>query len=335
MRIMAIDATHHTMYARLPMSTLTSTIPSDPTADFATYLTKVRLRAPRTVGNYSRVARMLVADLGAEGAVQASVKDLQAFLSASDASDVIRSRVRYNQKLSAIRGFCAWAIDAGLRHDNPALSLHRLSVPFREAGTLSLAELVRLVEAAERSPPLYRARNVALIQALVHTGLRVSEIAGLNVYQVDLDEHRLTGVVRKGGKLFSAACNNVLVEALRAWLVERHQLEPADGEHALWLSDRGTRLAVRTIQQLVHELAANAGIRHRVSPHTLRHASASQLSALGVPVKVIQDVCGHASLATTQRYLHATGQDRQDAADRLGHAFRALRESRAPPPSVA
>lgn len=301
--------------------------PTNIAAEFADHLVRVRLRALRTAENYAQVADALVDFAGSPAAATgADTTMLRQFLSGRASRDVATARSSWNTRRSALRAFFGFLVDRGMRQDDPTGALERYRPPYREATVLSLQEMIRLVEAVERdSSPLYRSRNVALVQVMIHTALRVSEVCSLTVQQVDLQEHVFRSVRRKGAKVFDAPFNDVVAEALERYLGDRQHLCRGRSETALFLSDRGSPLAKRTLQETVSSYARRAGIARAVSPHALRHGCATALAALGVPMRTIQEVCGHASVATTERYVHVAGRQRHDAVARLGEAFRTQR----------
>jgi site-specific recombinase XerD len=312
-------------------SSITST---DLAAAFADYLLRVRLRAQRTADNYRRVAELLIAYTGSpQAAIAANTATLRGFLAAGPIREVAIARASWNGKRSALRSFYAFLLADGQRSDDPTPSLERQRVPRREATVLNLSEMVRLVEAIEHgSSPLYRSRNVALVQVMIHTALRLSEVCSLSVDQTDVQAHVFRGVRRKGSIVFDAVFNDVVAEALEHLLTDRAQLVRDAGVRALFLSDRGQPLAKRTLQEMVARYARLAGIVRPISPHSLRHGSATALANLGTPIRTIQEICGHASVATTERYIHVNARERYNAVDKLGRAFRAERETAPPPP---
>jgi integrase/recombinase XerD len=308
--------------------TTSPSITADPAAAFADHLRRVRLRAPRTVENYRRVAELLIAHVGSDdAAITADTKTLRGYLAAGPVAEVGAARAGWNAKRSALRAFYAFLIAEGLRRDDPTSGLERQRVPYREATVLSLGEMVQLVQAVERnSTQVYRSRNVALIQVMIHTALRLSEVCSLTVDQTDVQAHVFRAVKRKGSKIFDAVFNDVVAEALEHLLADRPRLARVPGVRALFVSDRGLPLAKRTLQEMVSRYALLAGITRPISPHTLRHGSATALASLQVPIRTIQEICGHSSVATTERYVHVASRDRHDAVDKLGQAFRAERE---------
>lgn len=294
-------------------------------AAFAAYLTGERLRAPRTVATYAAVAADLLAHAGSSSAaIGFKAAQIQQFLGLPPrrSGDVAQARSRWNLRLSALRAWYAFLLARGLVAADPSAAIRRQRVPRRDPQPLSLPELAALVRAAARdSPPAYRARNLAILQTLIHTALRVSELAALDVSQVDLAAGVLIGVHRKGGKSVAAWLNESAKAALASHLATRDRLHATPGEPALFVSHTGERMAVRSVQEMVSKYARFAGIQRRVTPHLLRHSAATALAALGTPIRTIQEICAHSSVATTQLYVTVAAQDRIDAVARLGAAF--------------
>ena len=301
-------------------------------ADFAAYLATERLRATRTTATYALVVRDFVRHTGdTAAAIRCDRAQLQQFLGSSQRAvgEVALARGRWNLRLSALRAWYAFLIGRGLVSSDPTAGMARQRVPRRDPQPLSLAELVALVSAvATESPGIYRARNVAIVQVLIHSALRVGELVALDLPQFDAAAMVLVGVRRKGGKVSAAWLNTTAAQALRVYLQTRDGLHPQPGQPALFLSHTGERMAVRSVQEMVSKYAKVAGIARRVTPHLLRHSAATALAALGTPIRTIQEICAHSSVATTQLYVTVAAQDRIDAAARLGAAFEAAAASK-------
>lgn len=301
--------------------------------EYAAYQREVLARRPRTVANYlpevADFLRFLKCTDQATSSVAERLRDvdtmtLLAFLRRPTAAQKTVGAVTWNMRLAAVRSLYAYLCRIEALQANPALKIDRQRTFERPTVPLSLAELIVLVDSARtNSAALYAARNVAIVQVLIHTALRVNELVSLNLDSVDFDHYLLLDVRRKGGKTLASSINDVVVEALQACLAAREGMHPSEAEPALFLSDRGTRLSVRSMQELVKQHGKLAGIRQKVSPHLLRHSSATQLASLGTPLRVVQDICGHASVTTTQRYVHADGEDRKRAVDALSSAWKA------------
>lgn len=309
--------------------------------EYETFQRDGRGLRPRTIANYRpEIADFLrflgCRDLTVTGAAQHLEKTekprLLEFLRRPTLPGRPPGPVTFNLRLSAIRSFYDYLCRLEVLKMNATLNIDRQRSHDKSTVPLDLAELIRLVESIrDNSPPALRDRNVAIVQVLIHCSLRVHEVIGLDLDQIDFDHHLLLDVRRKGGKSLASAMNDVLAEALQTCISAREGLHPSEAEPALFLSDRGTRFSVRSVQELIKLHGRLAGIRQPVTPHLLRHSSATQLAALGTPLRVVQDICGHASISTTTRYVHPANEDRKRAVDALAAIWRRQRGLTADP----
>lgn len=296
--------------------------------DFETHLREERFRSPRTVRGYLQVVNSFVAFL-AQSREEKGVdlenveeQELTGFLRATSRK-AEPSRATWNNRLSALRAFYGFLKRRGRIAMNPALKIERQRVISKEPVPLSFDEMLRLVEAVdEHCAPVYKHRNIAILQVLFHCALRVAEIVSLDLSQLDFDNYIFLDVRRKGGKLLAAAFNDIVAEALQNYLKVRENHLPKGDESALFLSDRKQRISVRAVQEMVKKYAGLAGISRSVSPHLLRHSSATQFMEVGTPLRVVQEICGHASVITTQRYVHVNNGQRRLAVNALGQRWK-------------
>jgi integrase/recombinase XerC len=174
-------------------------------------------------------------------------------------------------------------------------------------------DLTRLLQAPPADTPLGR-RDRAILEVLYSAGLRVGELAGLNVDDVDLDAGLIT-VRGKGKRERLALLGPPSLKALRTWLEDRSQLVRLRGraQPALFLNKSGTRLTTRSVGRLLQKYLAQAGLDPRASPHTLRHSFATHLLDRGADIRSVQELLGHRSLANTQIYTHVTTNRLKDS----------------------
>lgn len=290
-------------------------------------------RAPRTVRAYLDIARAFVVFLqgdgtrrllpsspeaGAAARVDLSVRTIEGFLASPSASGAPRAVTTRNQMLAALRVFCAFAEREGLLSSNAARGVPFLREPTRTPAVLDVAEITALARAAQAMPNEHTRRQLlAMTALLVLCGLRVSELVALDVEQVDLRAGLLRAVAGKGGSR-----HDVVLSPQAAQLVGdllRNRVARQADSPALFNSREGTRMSVRTVQRYVHTLGLT--IRRRLTPHALRHSSATAALSLGVDVSTVSEHLRHASLATTQRYLHFGLERRRAAAAKLGALF--------------
>jgi site-specific recombinase XerD len=238
------------------------------------------------------------------------------------------SHATWNARVAALRAFYGYLYRRDIVNSNPSLRVDRHRERAAERLPLSFDEALGVVDViAKQSSDAYRSRNVAIFQLFVHSALRVAEVVSLNVGQVDFDNRVLLGVRAKGEKYLSVYFSDLVSEALERYLRHRSLLHPKASEQALFLSDRGTRMSVRSVQEMVRRYGRLAGISRPVTPHLLRHSSVSQLAEIGTPITVIQDICGHESIRTTQRYVHLGGEHRRSAVDALDKEWRRRKRS--------
>lgn len=295
-------------------------------AAFRTYLLYERRLAPSTVDRYATVASSFSEHLVAQfGKVRWRRVDRQKVVNflIAEGGEAKASRPAWNNRVAALRALFDWLASTGQVRANPAQLVLRVSSPPAERVPLSFEEALALVSAVrEYSPPGFASRNVALMQVLLHCGLRVSEVAGLDVGQLDVAGHLFLDVVVKGDRRLAARFNDVVAEAIEEYLPERAKLAPAD-EPALFVSSHRRRWSVRAIEYFVATYAKRAGIKRSVFPHLLRHSSATLLSEVAqTPIEVVQEHLHHRSLATTRHYVHVSAKAHRQAVDRLGEAWK-------------
>jgi integrase/recombinase XerC len=205
------------------------------------------------------------------------------------------------RKLAAIRTFFRYLVREGVVKANPG---EMVSTPRQEKylpRTLSVDEAFALMESGDGSG-LLAMRDRAIVEMLYSCGLRVSELTALDVGSVSLEEG-LVRVLGKGRKERIVPVGRQAREALRLYLEERNA--PPDGE-PLFLNHRGGRLTPRSIQRHLKKYLLMAGILKEATPHSLRHSFATHLLDGGADLRAIQELLGHASLSTTQRYTQVS-----------------------------
>jgi integrase/recombinase XerC len=215
------------------------------------------------------------------------------------------------RKISTLRSFFKFLVREQALASNPAKSVRAPKVEKHLPTTLTVDEAFRLMEAPRH--PLRNAsldipqkdgrtieRDRAILELLYSSGLRVGELVGINLNQLDLDLG-IVKVMGKGRKERIVPVGMKATEALKAYLGERGVL--AGGE-PLFINPRGGRLTTRTVGRVVKSYSRRSGIFRKVSPHSLRHTFATHLLDAGADIREIQEMLGHASLSTTQRYTH-------------------------------
>lgn len=219
------------------------------------------------------------------------------------------ARTTLARRTSAIKSFTAWALRRGLLASDPAVRLQvpkaRRTLPSVLRQDQALGAMTAAKSGAQQGDPL-ALRDRLIVELLYATGIRVSELCGLDVDDVD-HGHRLLRVLGKGDKQRSAPFGEPAAEALRAWLTAgRAALVTEESGPALLLGARGRRLDVRQARTVVHQTVAAVDGAPDMGPHGLRHTAATHLLEGGADLRVVQELLGHSSLATTQLYTHVT-----------------------------
>lgn len=212
------------------------------------------------------------------------------------------------RKISAIRSFFRYACRKGLIDTSPAAGLRGPRTPRLLPRVLTQDETTNLVETPDATAGPLGARDAAILELLYSSGLRVEEAAKLDVEDVDLNSG-FVEVEGKGRKERTAPLGDPARESLRKYLAERTSLLAQLGcrSHALFINRFGKRLSVRGIQRIVRKYQLLTGLMD-ISPHTLRHSFATHLLEAGADLRSIQELLGHESVRTTQRYTHVTTQ---------------------------
>ena len=170
---------------------------------------------------------------------------------------------------------------------------------------LTIEEINSLLEAPDPAKPL-GLRDKAFLELLYASGLRVSELVGLDVQNINFETHEIR-IIGKGSKERVTLMGVPAAEALKKYLSEgRPELSGNKKTGAVFLNDRGGRLTARSVQRTLADLALKAGIKKSVHPHMLRHTFATHLLNGGADLRVVQELLGHADLSSTQVYTHVT-----------------------------
>ncbi len=279
---------------------------------FADHLALERHLAATTVDAYRRDLSQLATSLvrARRGLATARLDDLRRFLAQLTTLGYARASIA--RRVAAIHTFYRWADARGHVERDPASLLGRPKVTSRLPVVLRVPEAAALVEApattAETSGVELAVllRDHAILELLYGSGLRVSEVAGLTLDRVDLGRGRVL-VLGKGAKERELPLGDFAARALRQWLERgRDLLEPIPGDRALFLNRRRRPIGPRDIRRLVGRYGAATLSGRRVTPHTLRHSFATHLLEGGADIRAVQELLGHASVATTQRYTHVT-----------------------------
>jgi integrase/recombinase XerD len=280
---------------------------ADPAVEGFLALSAARL-APRTVDAYRRDLAHLADWLGGSPA-DATADQLAAYLARLRADGLAATTI--GRRAAAIRSFFRHQVLLGARTDNPAADL---DLPRRRRAlprTLSAAEAERLIEAATGTTPR-TLRDRALVELLYGAGLRVSEAVTLDRQSVDL-ENRLVRCIGKGSKERIVPIGREAAEALRRYLARGRPHLDRRHRPELFLNAQGGALTRAGAFLILRKLAEKAGLEpERIHPHLLRHSFATHLLEGGADLRSVQEMLGHADLATTELYTHVSDRRRRE-----------------------
>ena len=276
--------------------------PAPPVDDYLAELAEQRRQSPHTISNYRRDLTRLRELAGEIRLADLQVHQIRRFVAQLHARGLSgRSLARL---LSAWRGFFGWLGQRNLMAANPCDGVRPPKSPRLLPNALSVDEAAALLESEGDDEPALAARDAAMFELLYSSGLRLAELAALDIDA--LESVLLEGEVRVLGKRSKARIVPVGArarEALAAWRPLRERLAATD-EKALFVSRRGARLSHRAIQDRLGRHALRAGLLCHVHPHMLRHSFASHVLQSSGDLRAVQEMLGHASIASTQVYTH-------------------------------
>jgi len=274
---------------------------------FEVYLRTERRASPHTVKAYLVDLEQFSRHAAATGQalVPGSLLLVRGFL-ASAAGEA--GAASLGRKLSTIRSLYRFLVREGLAPGNPARGVASPKRPRRLPEVLPEAEVAALVESPAALATPLALRDRAFLELLYASGLRVSELTGLDVGGVDLAQAQVR-VLGKRRKERIVPAGRTACEAIARYVDEARPVLAAGPDfpgagHALFLNYRGGRLTSRSVARLLEKWVAASGLPRHVHPHVLRHCFATHLLANGADLRGIQELLGHASLSTTQRYTH-------------------------------
>ncbi|MEM4658184.1 MAG: tyrosine recombinase XerC [Candidatus Methanosuratincola sp.] len=213
------------------------------------------------------------------------------------------SKSTVSRKLTSIRTFFDFLIREGTVSHNSAKLVPSPRVERRLPSFLTVDEVFCLLEGVPKEGGALLSRDMAILEVLYSTGVRAGELARLNLSSLDFSQ-RTVKVYGKGSKERVVPIGAKALQAIKIYIDRRSELKPHCD--SLFLNSRGGRLTTRSIGRIVKKYAMLCGIARKVHPHMLRHSFATHLLGNGAQIRHIQDMLGHSSLSTTQRYLHAS-----------------------------
>ena len=274
---------------------------SEPLTDFIRHLASEKRHSPRTCESYQRDLLRLagwVSQSGLTAWQRVSNHDLRRYVATLSREGLSgRSIARH---LSATRRFYQFLLREKLASDNPALDIRAPKIGRRLPRVADVDQLNHLLDGQPDDP--LEVRDLCMFELMYSSGLRLAELASLDLDTVDLrgGEVRVLG---KGGKERLLPVGRKAIAAIQAWLPLRAALAN-DGEVALFVSQRGERLSHRSIQARMSRWGVSRGADQKLHPHLLRHSFASHMLESSGDLRAVQELLGHADIATTQVYTH-------------------------------
>ena len=273
----------------------------DATEDFETYLRLEKSLSPNSVEAYMNDVSKLRDYIGDEkNPADVTYTDLRDFLrSFGEENENARTQSRL---LSGIRAFYRYLLLEDAVKENPASLLESPKVGFRLPEVLSVAEIDRIIEAIDLSKAEGH-RNKAIIETLYGCGLRVTELVNLKISDLHPREGYVT-VTGKGNKQRLVPIGEKALNEIDLYMERRRVLPVIYDRDILFLNRRGRRMSRVMIFTIIKDLAARAGIKKTISPHTFRHSFATHMVEAGADLRAVQEMLGHESILTTEIYTH-------------------------------
>jgi len=272
-------------------------------SEFLDYLRYERNASAHTIAGYRRDLRQFIAYVEERGSSLRKIDNvlIRGFMAQLHERKLKKSSSA--RKLAAIRSFFRFGVKKKWIAENPAKMVATPKQEIHVPSFLSEQEMAGFLEVPDSGKPL-ELRDRAILELLYASGIRVSELVGINLEDASLRE-RLIRVRGKGKKERLVPFGRVACEHLEAYLGVRPELaKDRVGETAFFLNYQGRRITSRSVERIVDKYIRLTAIKRRISPHSLRHSFASHLLGRGADLRVIQELLGHESLATTQKYTH-------------------------------
>jgi len=277
---------------------------SDALKDFETYLRLEKSLSSNSIEAYLHDITSLREYFSGEGRnkkpAEITYNDLQDYihwLNSSNPNPRTQARM-----LSGIRAFFRYLLIEGVISENPSALIESPKIGFHLPEVLSLAEIEKLIDTIDLSKPEGH-RNKAIIETLYGAGLRVSELVNLRLTDIHKAEGFLV-ITGKGNKQRMVPIGSKALKAIELYLEQRRRFRVIHDENIVFLNRRGRKLTRVMIFTIIKDLARKAGIRKKISPHTLRHSFATHLIEAGADLRAVQEMLGHESILTTEIYTH-------------------------------
>lgn len=266
--------------------------------DYRNYLKIERAMSPNTVASYCSDIQKFALWLGEKGLIGAGTDDVAAYVS-SLVSLEKRTQARI---LSSLRSFYGWAVLERYIEDNPCDLVDSPKLGRYLPDVLSVEEVVAVIDSVDLHGS-YGLRDRAILEIMYGCGLRVSEVVGMKISCLYMDEG-FVRVVGKGDKERLVPIGEMAVDAVKAYLAVRPSGADPESDDILFLNRFGRGLSRQSVFKMIQKQALIAGIGKEVSPHTFRHSFATHLVENGADLRVVQEMLGHENITTTEIYTH-------------------------------
>lgn len=277
---------------------------SDAERNFGNYLKIEKSLSPNSVEAYGNDISKLRSYIETEkqgkdpcSVTYSDLSDFIAFISAEN--DSARTQARL---ISGIRAFYKYLLIEGVIDDNPTSLLESPKIGLKLPEVLTVSEIDSIISAIDLSKPEGH-RNRAMIETMYSCGLRVSELVNMKLTDIHRNEGFVT-VTGKGNKQRLVPIGSVALKEIDHYLEKRRTMPVITDQNILFLNRRGRRLTRVMVFTVIKNLAASAGIKKKISPHTFRHSFATHLVEGGADLRAVQEMLGHESITTTEIYTH-------------------------------
>jgi integrase/recombinase XerC len=273
-------------------------------SEYLRYLGAVRGVSERTLAAYKKDLSHFENYCVNNGIVchSADPQGVQHFIADLSAEGI--APVSVNRALSAVRGYFRWLIRTGKRGDDPSANIRNLKTPKALPSFLWEREMAVFAELPEKEGILWPLRDKALILVMYSGGLRISELVSLSIEDLD-DDFQGGRVIGKGDKERFVFFSEEAAEALKDYMPARSsRIKTESSTNALFINRRGGAISIPGVRWIIGKYGDRSGLGKHVHPHALRHSFATHLVNSGCDVRLVQELLGHASISTTQRYTH-------------------------------
>lgn len=273
--------------------------------EFSSYLKHEKRASEHTVKNYMVDLTQFLDFVQTKTKKNASIKEIDNLLIRDYVGQLFgkKNPTSISRKLSSIRSFLDYCIKKGSIKTNPAKEVASPKIPKRIPKFLTVDEVFALIDTPNMDTAAGR-RDKAILELLYASGLRVSELVNLKMSDIDMDE-MIVKVLGKGRKERLVPMGTKACDTLRKYLDLRPALAAREGANEpVFVNKSGKKISVRSVERMVEKYLKQSGINKNVTPHVLRHTFATHLLNAGADMRGIQELLGHTSLSTTQKYTH-------------------------------